>query len=74
MIKSSWNDKEGLIMEGPISQVSAECVMIMRQIYKRNKEKMGKEVALGILTNMLLKAIDEDDTAKKIEWRIVEDE
>lgn len=75
MIKSNWENYEGLVIEGNISKVSAECVMIIRQIYKRNKELYGQEIALGILTNMMLKAIDEKNEVKqKIEWNISEEE
>ena len=75
MIKSNWENYEGLVIEGSISKVSAECVMIIRQIYKRNKELYGQEIALGILTNMMLKAIDEKNEVKqKIEWNISEEE
>lgn len=74
MIRSNWENYEGLVMEGSLSGVSAECVMILREIYKKNKELYGKEIALGILTNMLLKAIDENNTAEKIEWKISNEE
>lgn len=75
MIKSNWENYEGLVIEGSISKVSAECVMIIRQIYKRNKELYGQEIALGILTNMMLKAIDEKNEVKqKIEWNVSEEE
>lgn len=75
MIKSNWENYEGLVIEGNISKVSAECVMIIRQIYKRNKELYGQEIALGILTNMMLKAIDEKNEVKqKIEWNVSEEE
>lgn len=75
MIKSNWENYEGLVIEGSISKVSAECVMIIRQIYKRNKELYGQEIALGILTNMMLKAIDEKNEIKqKIEWNVSEEE
>lgn len=30
MIKSNWENYEGLVIEGNISKVSAECVMIIR--------------------------------------------
>lgn len=69
MIKSNWENYEGLVIQGSISKVSAECVLIMREIYKRNKELYGKEVALGILMNMALKAIDEKNEVKqKVDW------
>ncbi len=40
-----------------MAEISAECVLIMKEIYKKNRELYGKEVATGILTNMLVKAI-----------------
>ena len=75
MIRSNWENYEGLVIQGSISKVSAECVMIMRQIYKRNKEVYGKEIALGILMNMMLKAIDDKNEVKeKVKWEVSKEE
>lgn len=57
MIYSDMRNGKGLQMEGNVSDVSAECVMILRELYKRNREKYSEEVAAGILTNMVIKAI-----------------
>ena len=73
MIYSNFKKHKGLTIEGNISEVSAECVVIMRQIYKRNKEIYGDEIATGILTNMLVKAIKED-VKEKVEWKVSEEE
>lgn len=75
MIKSNWENYEGLVIQGSLSKVSAECVIIMSQIYKRNKEVYGKEIALGILMNMTLKAVDEKNEIKeKVKWEVSKEE
>ena len=52
------NSNKGKIdLQGDMAEISAECVLIMKEIYKKNRELYGKEVATGILTNMLVKAI-----------------
>jgi hypothetical protein len=35
-----------------------ECIFIMREIYKREREIHGSNEALGYLMNMMVKAID----------------
>ena len=65
MIKSDYNNG-GLHIEGSLSEVSAECILIMRQIYEKNKEEYGEKIALGILTNMLIKAIDDNVTKEQV--------
>ena len=46
-------------LEGDLVEVTAECVMVMRQIYKKNLAYFPEpEIAKGILTNMVLKAFD----------------
>ena len=60
MIRSNYKDGEGLRIEGSLSEVSTECVLIMREVYERNVEIYGREMALGILTNMLVKAVSKD--------------
>jgi len=60
---------KGLHIEGDMAEVSAECILIMRAIYQRNKEVMGETIAQGILTNMLVKSIVEDVKKEdKILW------
>ena len=61
MISSDFKNKKNLIIQGSIAEVSAECVLIMREIYKRNKEQYGQKIAASILTNMVLKAIEEKE-------------
>ena len=70
---SSSNSKD-LIIEGNIREVSAECIIIMREIYKKSKQIYGKEVAVGILTTMLIKAIDENVKRDNAEWKISDQE
>ena len=60
MISSNLKEHKGLKIEGNIREVSAECILIMREIFKKNMETYGKEIAMGILTNMLISAIEED--------------
>lgn len=74
MIKSHV-DGGGLIIEGSVAEVSAECILVMREIYKRNKKEYGDKIATGILTNMLIKAIDDSVTKEDIaSWEISEKE
>lgn len=70
MIKTDLRNHEGLHISGDISDVSAECILIMREIYKRNKEAYGQTIAQGILTNMLVKAIVEDATKEDVVWAV----
>ena len=72
MISSDLRNHKGLVIEGNIRDVSAECVLIMREIYKKNKETYNKEIATGILTNMLVKAIDENTKREDVEWKVSE--
>lgn len=74
MISSKFEDHKGLVIQGSLSEVSAECILIMREIYKKNKEIYNKEIATGILTNMLVKAIDENAKHDDVEWKISEEE
>ena len=73
MIISDFKHHKGLMIEGDISEVSTECILIMREIYKRNREVFSNEVAIGILTNMLIKAINGKEE-KKVEWKVSEEE
>ena len=69
MIRSDMKNHKGLHIEGDMAEVSAECILIMRAIYQRNKEVMGETIAQGILTNMLVKSIVEDVKKEdKILW------
>lgn len=70
MIKTDLRKHEGLHIAGDIADVSAECILIMREIYKRNKEAYGETIAQGILTNMLVKAIVEDATKQDVVWSV----
>lgn len=74
MISSDLRNHKGLVIEGNIRDVSAECVLIMREIYKKNKQTYNKEIATGILTNMLVKAIDENAKREDVEWKVSEQE
>lgn len=74
MIISDLKNHKGLIIKGNMSQVSAECVLIMSEIYKKNKQTYNKEIATGILTNMLVKAIDENAKREDVEWKVSEQE
>lgn len=74
MIFSDLRNHKGLTIEGNIRDVSAECVLIMREIYKKNEQTYNKEIATGILTNMLIKAIKEDTKREGVEWKVSEQE
>ena len=70
MINTNFKEHGGMHIEGDISQVSAECILILRQIYKRNKEYYGQTVARGILINMLIKAVFDEVKHDDVEWGI----
>lgn len=56
--------------------MSAECIMAMRAIYRKNLELFPEpEIAAGILTNMAIQAIspDEDDDNEITEEMIFDD-
>lgn len=68
------NAENGKIsIKGNIADVSAECVLVLREIYKRNREKLNEEVALGILMNMMLRAI-ENPGGQDVKWEKSEEE
>ena len=61
MIQILNNEDNGKVlkMSGDIKELTAECVMIMRELYKRNLELFPEpEIAGGIMANMLVKALD----------------
>ena len=76
MIKADFKNHEGLTIEGNLRDVSAQCVIIMSQIYKKNKEYYNRQVAMGILTNMLIKAVSDVEgvTAEPVTWEVSEEE
>lgn len=74
MINCDLRNHKGMHIQGDVADVSAECVLVMREIYKRNKEQYGQTIAQGILTNMLVKAIVEDVKKEDITWNISEDQ
>ena len=75
MINTDLRGKKGLHITGDIADVSAEVILILRQIYKRNVEVYGETVARGLMVNMMTKAIFEDLTKEEledIEWGVSE--
>lgn len=74
MIQCDLRNRKGLHIQGDISDVSAECILIMREIYKKNKETFNETMAQGILTNMLVKAIVEDARREDIQWPVSDDQ
>lgn len=74
MINVDFIGKKGLHIQGDISAVSAECILIMREIYKRNKQVYGETIAQGLLTNMLVKAIVEDVEEAPVKWEVSDEE
>lgn len=58
MIYADFRNNNGLKMRGTIEDVSAECVLIMRQLYLKNSKQYGQEISKSILMNMLNKAIE----------------
>lgn len=74
MIFSDLRNHKGLKIEGNIKDVSAECILIMKEIYKKNKEMHNQEVAAGILINMMVKAMQAEMKEEGIEWKVSEEE
>lgn len=70
MINADLRNNKGLHIEGDISDVSAEAILIWREIYKRNVEYYGDTIAKGILVNMLTKAVFEDVKREDIDWGV----
>lgn len=64
-------DEQGVArvrLEGTLPEVTAQCILVMREIYKRNLAVFAEpEIATGILTNMAVKALDIGGLNKKIE-------
>ena len=51
-------DKGKLEMKGNIAEVSAECILVMQELYKKMfQEYPEPEIANGILLNMITKVV-----------------
>ena len=57
MIKSELSLGGSLEINGSIAEVESEIVMILREIYKQQKEKHGGPIAQAIILNLVVKAI-----------------
>ena len=66
MIKVDMRGGQGLEMRGSLADVSAECVLVLEELYKKNLENFEEKVAVGIMTNLVLRAIGEVEN-KEIE-------
>lgn len=54
-------NRNELKMSGTLAEVSTECIMALREIYRKNLETYPEpEIATGILTNMIIKAMAGD--------------
>ncbi len=57
-----------LKMTGNLAEVSAECVMALRAIYKKNLDIQAEpEIAKGIIVNMVVKAMTIEEKNKNEE-------
>lgn len=72
MIQTDLRNKKGLHISGDIADVSAEAILILREIYKKNEESYGETIAKGILVNMLTKAIFPEVTREDVTWDVDE--
>lgn len=72
MISTDLRNKKGLHISGDIADVSAEAILILREIYKRNEEAYGETIAKGILVNMLTKAIFPEVAREDVTWDVNE--
>lgn len=51
-------DKGKLEMKGNIAEVSAECILVMQELYKKMLQEYPEpEIANGILLNMITKVV-----------------
>ena len=67
-------DRNKLTIEGELAEVSADCVMVMRAIYRKNLELFPEpEIAAGIQTNMVVKAMMPDTNEDITEEMVLDD-
>ena len=51
-------EKGNMEVKGNIAEVSAECILVLRELYKKMlKEYPEREIANGILLNMIMKVV-----------------
>ena len=60
-------------IEGTVREVSHECVLLMREVYKRIKKNGNRQIALGVLTDMLIEAAN-GTTREGVNWKISDEE
>ena len=66
MIYSDLRNNNGMEIKGNIADVTAECILVMREIFLRNEKQYGTQIAKSLLTNMVVKAILPDTTKEEI--------
>lgn len=72
MINCDIRNGKGLIIQGDIKDVSAECILVMREIYKKNKEYYNDVISYGFLLRMVKAAID--NNGGQSQWKPSQEE
>ena len=58
MIKADLDGKK-IELAGSIDQIGTECVLVMKQIFNKNKQTWGVLGAQGVLVNLLMLTLDD---------------
>lgn len=61
MINCDLKHNKELVLEGPFPTVSAECVLVLKELYKEHVKRFNQEMGVGFMTNLLIRAISESD-------------
>ena len=70
MIRADLDNKK-IELAGSMDEIGTECVLVMKQIFERNKETWGVLGAQGVLVNLLMLTLDESVSkfGIKPEWK-----
>ena len=70
MIRADLDNKK-IELAGSMDEIGTECVLVMRQLFEKNKETWGVLGAQGILVNLLMLTLDgsTDKINIKPEWK-----
>lgn len=64
-------DNKKIELAGSMDEIGTECVLVMKQIFEKNKETWGVLGAQGVLVNLLMLTLDENVSkfGIKPEWK-----
>ncbi len=70
MIRADLDNKK-IELAGSMDQIGTECVLVMKQIFNKNKQTWGVLGAQGVLVNLLMLTLDgsTDKIDIKPEWK-----